>query len=76
MQVVRRLQGLQAQPHENDFQRFASSPDSYTYAVRESGDAYTFYFGLKRFHGERVIDEGTAYKVDKAGMGIVRVVPQ
>lgn len=64
---------LQAQRQENDFQRFAASPDSYTFVVRESLDSYTFYFGLKPFHGRPVIDEGTAYKVDKADMKIVRV---
>lgn len=64
---------LQAQPAENDFQRFAASPYSCTFVVRESSDAYTFYFGLKPFRGREVIDEGTAYKVSKADMKAVRV---
>lgn len=66
---------LQAQPPENDFQRFAASPYSYTFVVRESRDSYIFYFGLKPFQGRPVIDEGTAYKVDKADMKAVRVPP-
>jgi hypothetical protein len=65
---------LQVQPAENDFQRFAASPYSYTYVVRESSDSYTFYFGLKPFQGRPVIDEGRAYKVDKADMKVVRIV--
>lgn len=66
---------LQAQPPESDFQRFAASPNSYTFVVRESRDSYTFYFGLKPFHGRPVIDEGAAYKVDKADMKAVKVAP-
>lgn len=66
---------LQAQPPENDFQRFAALPDSYTFVVRESPDSYTFYFGLKSFHGRPVIDEGIAYKVDKDDLKTVRVAP-
>lgn len=66
---------LQAQPSDNDFQRFAASPNSYTFVVREGRDSYTFYFGLKPFHGRPVFDEGTAYKVDKADMKAVRVAP-
>lgn len=67
---------LQAQRPENDFQRFAASPDSYTFVVRESGDAYTFHFSIKPFHGRPVIDDGTAYKVGKADMKAVRVAPR
>lgn len=66
---------LQAQPSENKFQRFAASANSYTFIVREGRDSYTFYFGLKPFHGRPVVDEGTAYKVDKANMNVVRVAP-
>lgn len=64
---------LQAQPAENDFQRFAASPYNYTFVVRESRDSYTFFFGIKPYHGRLVIDEGTAYKVDKANMKVARV---
>ncbi len=66
---------LQAQSPEKDFQRFAASPYSYTFVARGSPDSYTFYFGLKPFHGRPVIDEGTACKVDKADMKVVRVAP-
>ena len=66
---------LQAQPPANDFQRFAASPYSYTYVVRENSDSYTFYFGLKPYRGRPVIDEGTAYKVVKADMRVMRVAP-
>ncbi|GLQ87855.1 hypothetical protein GCM10007898_14230 [Dyella flagellata] len=66
---------LQAQHPENDFQRFAASPNNYTFVVKESRDSYTFYFGLKPFHGRPVIDEGAVYKVDKADVRAVRVAP-
>jgi hypothetical protein len=74
--LKRFAEDLQIQPPRNDFQRFAASPDSYTFVVRESRDAYTFYFGLKPFHGRPVIDEGTAYKVDKADMKVAEVAPR
>lgn len=64
---------LQAQPPENDFQRFAASPYNYTFVVRENRDSYTFAFAIKPFHGRPVIDEGSAYRVDKADMKVERV---
>ncbi len=64
---------LRTQPAGNDFQRFAASPDNYTFGVTEDRDSYTITFAIRPFHGRRAHDGVSVYKVDKADMNMVKV---
>lgn len=71
--LERFAEDLQAQPPENDFQRFAASPYSYTVDVQETATAFVFTFAIKPYRGRLVKDGTSAYEVSKGDMKVVKV---
>ena len=71
--LERFAEDLQTQPPENDFQRFAASPYSYTVGVQETPATFVFTFAIKRYQGRLVKDGTSAYEVSKADMKVVKI---
>jgi len=71
--LERFAEDLQAQPPENDFQRFAASPYNYTVEVKETAGTFVFTFAIKPYQGRLVKDGTSAYEVSKADMKVTKV---
>jgi hypothetical protein len=52
---------------DTEFAQFASSADNYDVKFGESGQAFSFTFKLRPFHGRSVKDGWSTYEVGKSG---------
>jgi hypothetical protein len=51
---------------ENDFQKFAASPENYDVLFLENDGAYYFAFRIRRYRGRFPLDGGLTFRVDKS----------
>jgi len=70
--LERFAEDLQKQPPENDFQRFAASPYSYTVSVQETASTFVFTFAIKPYQGRLVKDGTSAYEISKSDMKVIK----